>query len=180
MVIFDRFHLSTFEIIGLFNLTERTFDIVFFLHQSYGDQLRHKINFTSSCLRVFFWVLKVFREVHLVLCPFELSEYLGDVALVLFVSKVVLFSQIISSAVPEMSLDGIEDRPGIIDWSRMTIPIQNISLLLEDLLADFERLRWLFAVDLEHLLTSVRVIGHLPLLRVFSEVFHEDHFLLVF
>ena len=122
----------------------------------------------------------MFRELHLVLCPFELGEYLGDVALVLFVSQVVLFSQIISSAVPEMSLDGIEDRPGIIYWSRMTIPIQNIPLLLEDLLADFERLRWLFAVDLEHLLTGVRVIGHLPLLRVFSEVFHEDHFLLVF
>ena len=86
--------------------------------------------------------------------PFELGEYLGDVALVLFVSQVLLFSQIISSTVPEMSLDGIEDRPGIIYWSRMTVPIQNISLLLKDLLADFERLRWLFAVDLDQIFTE--------------------------
>ena len=79
-----------------------------------------------------------------------------------------------------MSLDSIKDTHRIIHRGRMAISIQNISLLLENLLTDFERLRWLFTVDLEHLFTSVGVISHLPLLCVFSEVFYKDHFLLVF
>lgn len=121
----------------------------------------------------------MFRKIHLILRLLELCDYLSDVNLVLFVSEILLFGQVVPSTVPKVFLDGIEDRAGIIYWSRMTIMIQNVSLLLKDLLTNFEGLWRLFAVDLEHFLAGVRVIRHLPLLGVLSEIFNKDHLLLI-
>ena len=59
----------------------------------------------------------------------------------------------------------------------MAVPIEDIPLIFEYFLPNFEALWWFLSINCKHGLSQIRVISKPPLFSIFSEIFskHKIH-----